>query len=183
MKENTKKLWADPRVLLSLLLVLLIMAVIFHFSAQPVMKSSGTSDGYVTRLIKFFLRDFDSLPKAQQQLIKHRMSVFVRKTAHVLEYAALGFGLMLHIESLKRFFPLRSGWLWAWGIGTFYAATDEFHQFFVPGRGPRVSDVCIDCAGTILGVLFLLLCRRMFCRRKKEGRKDGNQRVLEFGEE
>ena len=47
---------------LSLLLVLLIMGVIFYFSAQPVKQSRGTSDGFVVRLIKFFMPDFKSLP-------------------------------------------------------------------------------------------------------------------------
>ncbi|WDC84212.1 VanZ family protein [Caloramator sp. mosi_1] len=33
-----------------------------------------------------------------------------------------------------------------------YAASDEFHQYFVPGRGPRVKDVLIDSLGAIVGI-------------------------------
>jgi VanZ family protein len=35
-----------------------------------------------------------------------------------------------------------------------YSATDEFHQSFVPGRHPAVTDVMIDAAGAAL-TLFL----------------------------
>ncbi len=34
-----------------------------------------------------------------------------------------------------------------------YAASDETHQLFVAGRSGRVTDVMIDSAGAILGVL------------------------------
>ena len=34
-----------------------------------------------------------------------------------------------------------------------YAATDEFHQLFVPGRAGRVTDVLIDSAGAFLALL------------------------------
>ncbi len=33
------------------------------------------------------------------------------------------------------------------------AATDEFHQLFVPGRAGRVTDVLIDSAGAFLALL------------------------------
>lgn len=140
------------------------MGVIFYFSAMPVRQSSGKSDGWVTRLIKLFMPDFKTLPAARQKQIKQTVSFLVRKTAHILEFAALGFSLRLHLGALRRHRPIRRAWLWAWGFGTFYAATDELHQFLVPGRGPRLYDVGIDCAGVILGVLFFLLCRRLFCR-------------------
>lgn len=144
------------------------MGVIFYFSAMPVRQSSGTSDGWVTRLIKLFLPDFKSLPAARQKQIRHTVSFIVRKTAHILEFAALGFSLRLHLGALRRHRPIRRAWLWSWVIGTVYAATDELHQFFVPGRGPRFYDVGIDCLGVILGVLFLLLCKWLSERRTRK---------------
>ncbi len=150
--------------ILSLLLVLLIMAVIFSFSAQPVRQSSGTSEGFVVRLIRWFMPDFDSLPSARRAQIRHDLSVLVRKTAHVLEYAALGFALLLHLRTI----PLVKAPVWAWLIGALYAGSDELHQIFVPGRGPRVSDVVIDGAGLLLGILFFLLCARLLRKRKKK---------------
>ena len=40
-----------------------------------------------------------------------------------------------------------------------YAASDEFHQSFVPTRTPLVSDVLIDTAGGAIGLLALWLIR------------------------
>ena len=33
-----------------------------------------------------------------------------------------------------------------------YAASDEFHQLFVPGRAGSIRDVIIDGTGAVLGV-------------------------------
>ena len=42
----------------------------------------------------------------------------------------------------------------ALGIAALYAATDEIHQYFVPGWACMFTDVCIDSVGALLGVLF-----------------------------
>jgi len=34
-----------------------------------------------------------------------------------------------------------------------YAVSDEFHQYFVPGRGPRWGDVMLDSFGAALGII------------------------------
>ncbi|MBQ6469104.1 MAG: VanZ family protein [Lachnospiraceae bacterium] len=44
-----------------------------------------------------------------------------------------------------------AGRILAWGIGAFYAVTDEFHQFFVAGRSCDFRDMCIDAAGVLCG--------------------------------
>ena len=33
-----------------------------------------------------------------------------------------------------------------------YAASDEFHQTFIPGRGGQVKDVIIDSCGALVGI-------------------------------
>ena len=38
---------------------------------------------------------------------------------------------------------------WSAGLAIAYAFADEFHQLFVPYRGCRLSDVCIDTLGVI----------------------------------
>jgi len=37
-------------------------------------------------------------------------------------------------------------------LTVFYAAFDEWHQSFVPGRSPSPWDVAIDCAGSVIGL-------------------------------
>ncbi len=166
--EKTKRWWADRRVWLSLLLVLVVMGVIFTFSAMPAKQSSGASGGFVTRLIRFFLPDFPSLTDEHQRQIRRAVTVLVRKTAHLLEFAALGFSLRAHLAALGTHMSIRRPWLWAWVIGAAYAATDELHQLLVPGRGPRLYDVGVDAVGVILGVLFYLLCRRLLTRPRRK---------------
>jgi VanZ family protein len=41
-----------------------------------------------------------------------------------------------------------------------YAASDEFHQSFVPSREASVLDVLIDTAGSVLALLFLWVIGR-----------------------
>jgi VanZ family protein len=68
-----------------------------------------------------------------------------RKIAHFCEYAILG---ALLLRALGREVP-------AIAAGAAYAATDELHQHFVPGRHAAVRDVAIDAAGVLAGVLLL----------------------------
>ncbi|MBR5116337.1 MAG: VanZ family protein, partial [Lachnospiraceae bacterium] len=42
-------------------------------------------------------------------------------------------------------------------IAVLYAASDEFHQSFVPGRSCMLGDVGIDSLGALAGILLCLL--------------------------
>lgn len=48
---------------------------------------------------------------------------------------------------------LRKAALVAWACATLYAATDELHQLFVPGRAGLFTDVLIDATGAAIGLL------------------------------
>ena len=67
----------------------------------------------------------------------------LRKLAHATEYAVLG---ALLVRATGR------GWL-AFALGTLYAASDEIHQTFVPGRMGSPLDVAIDAIGVACGVV------------------------------
>jgi VanZ family protein len=41
----------------------------------------------------------------------------------------------------------------AWGVSVLYAASDEWHQTFVPTRVGTPWDVAIDAAGAALGLI------------------------------
>ena len=55
----------------------------------------------------------------------------------------------------------------SWTFCILYAASDEFHQLFVPGRAGLITDVCIDSAGALLGILLFLAALRLTSRRAK----------------
>jgi VanZ family protein len=72
----------------------------------------------------------------------------LRKAAHVAEFAILGALLARALLGASRW------WSWlAWLAGAAYAATDELHQHFVPGRQASVLDIVIDAVGVAVGVL------------------------------
>jgi hypothetical protein len=66
----------------------------------------------------------------------------LRKLAHAAEFAVLG-ALLLRAVAAERT---------ALALGIAYAATDELHQHFVPGRLGSPVDVLIDAAGVAIGV-------------------------------
>ncbi len=71
----------------------------------------------------------------------------IKKTGHVFEYAVLSFWVWYAFE-------FRSERVWyAWLIAFLFAATDEVHQSFVPGRTPSVWDVLIfDNIGALISL-------------------------------
>jgi VanZ family protein len=80
--------------------------------------------------------------------------VFIRKCAHVTEYAVLALLLWRALRSLP---ILRTKKLMVFGgvlLGcAMLAASDEFHQVFVKSRTPAVRDVVLDVTGAVLGLL------------------------------
>ena len=78
-----------------------------------------------------------------------------RDLAHVAEYAILG---ALLLRAVRRE-------LLAVLLGSAYAATDEVHQMFVPGREGSPLDWTIDTAGVVLGVL-LFAAEELAARRR-----------------
>ena len=165
------KAWIQKHsIVLTLLLVLSVMAMIFCFSAQTGEQSgaeSGAMSGKITTwVLNLVVPGFGDFSPEKQEAIRSAVGFVVRKLAHFSEYALLGLSLMLHIRQIQKKTLVRLPWLWSWVIGTLYAATDEFHQGFVAGRGPSVRDVMIDSSGVIAGTLLLLWI--VLCRTKKK---------------
>jgi hypothetical protein len=82
--------------------------------------------------------------------------VFV-KGWHATEFAIL---FLLCVALLRRRIPrLDRAVLLSLPLTALFAASDEWHQRFVPGRGGHFSDVCIDVGGACVAALYLLLRR------------------------
>lgn len=139
-----------------LIITVVWMAVIFCFSAQPADVSTDTSLHVGMAIGKMSVPDFSKLPKEKQMDYAEKIEFPVRKMAHATEYAILG----CLLTNLCLTFPMRKAYMWSWLMGSAYAATDEFHQLFVPGRSGQITDVMIDSVGCLAGCLliYLILC-------------------------
>lgn len=75
----------------------------------------------------------------------------VRKAAHLTEYAI--FGILLCKSSEEPPIPWLQRLLGCFLIVAVYSLTDEYHQSFVPGRTPSLTDCGIDSIGGAMGIL------------------------------
>ena len=87
----------------------------------------------------------------------------LRKAAHMCEYAVLFLLLWNALAQLK--LRERTSLLLGAFLAVCYAASDEFHQTFVPGRSGEPRDVAIDACGVIIALLALTYVRRRLARR------------------
>lgn len=117
--------------------------------------ATHTNSGLDTLLAKYF----PSLARLLTSSERDAIHYYVRKAAHIMEYLVLG---ILTVRALRHVFraPSRALWGAAWVFATIYAATDEFHQVFVPGRTPKVTDVMLNSAGAAIGVGVTVLARK-----------------------
>ena len=172
-----------------LVLMLLWMALIFFYSSRQADVSAEDSGRIGITLGRIFIPDFEEWPEDEQQEFAARIDHPVRKTAHAAEYAVLGFlaagacagaagiegmaGRAGMVESSGTVGSAgaagrtgKGAWskflkemLLPWLIAALYAASDEIHQLFVPGRSGQLSDVILDSAGALAGVAaFTVLC-------------------------
>jgi len=88
----------------------------------------------------------------------------IRKWAHKIVYFQLGVLLVLSIINTR--FTNKKTYLLSFIAATIYGATDEFHQMFIPGRGPLLSDVYIDSVSALTGVIFIALIIELLKRTR-----------------
>ena len=134
----------DKHLRLAMTLLVLNLALIWGNSLLPG-EVSGAISGFVRDLIALLLPG-DGAPGQGHGLL--------RKLAHFAEFASLGMILTWIMGMLSKPIPL------ALACGFAAACVDETIQMFVPDRGPAFTDVLIDTAGVLTGLLLLLLIRR-----------------------
>ena len=156
-----------------LALAVLWMAVIFFYSAKPA--DASTEDSLAVGLLigDLFVPDFAEKPEKEQLAFAAMVDHPVRKTAHALEYALLGVLMtgILYSEKIKK--GLKANRLFfviPWVLCILYAASDEFHQTFVPGRSGQFSDIGLDSAGALIGVL---VCVRVLSLKWDKAQRTG----------
>jgi VanZ family protein len=135
-----------PPVWVRWVVVALWMAFIFYMSAQA---NSGDQSHALARAVLEKLRLHPTPTQAEEF---HHL---LRKTAHFTEYGVLAALMAWAQPGLTRGRAALT-WLGA----ALYACTDEFHQSFVPTRGPAIADVLIDSSGALVALLLWMLVRR-----------------------
>ncbi|HYG24959.1 MAG TPA: VanZ family protein [Verrucomicrobiae bacterium] len=132
------------------------MAVIFSASGDR--QSFNRSSRIIGPFLQWF---FPGIPDENMS----RVVTFVRKCAHLTEYAVLAilFWRAITEPRWREKIPWSSRTAWAAvAFVAVYAASDEFHQSLVPGRQGQFSDVVLDtiggCAG--MGIVWMITCAR-----------------------
>ena len=100
-----------------------------------------------------------SFESTKQVLIYNLLNYVVRKSAHIAEYAALTYFWFRALWTVQeRFYACV---VWSTALAILYAASDEWHQSFVPGRLGIWTDVVWDAVGaTAMGLGLLAVWYR-----------------------
>lgn len=145
--------------IMSGVLALFWMCVIFSFSAQKREESSAVSIGFSYRVVSSTTHLFHlNLDEERMREIANSIEHTVRKAAHMTEYAILSILIYVWLGLWQQ--PWWKKSLEAFCIAIPYAASDELHQLFVPGRAGKMGDVLIDSAGAVLGLFLFLGVKR-----------------------
>lgn len=154
---------------LSIVPALLMLLLIFRFSAQDGPSSGSLSFRVCRTVLSLFDRIF-SIHRAPNEFLSRAESLqfWVRKVAHITEYFLLTLSIYLPLRvwilQNKPRYPLQK-YLRTFLLPTFLlslicAALDEFHQSFVPGRCGTPVDVLVDSVGILIGCIILAFCHR-----------------------
>ena len=131
---------------------------------------------FVVPILRWLLGDGFTLERAN--FIHH----LIRKGGHLTEYAILCVLLWRALVTVPAFYhslpdsPAKSGWRFTTSVllAATYAASDEFHQSFIPTRTASVYDVMIDTCGAIIGLgLYLAVVTQL--------RRLGNEPTIKPG--
>lgn len=137
--------------------VVLWMGVIFFMSTDT--GSAAHTSRFLGPLLHWLKPD---VTREQFETVQ----LCVRKAGHLTEYALLA---MIVARALLAARQMGSGRLavaaLAWGVAVLYAASDEWHQSFVPSRTASVGDVAIDAVGALLGLAVFFAWRKFRAKR------------------
>ncbi len=128
-------------------ITILWMIIIFMMSSQTAEISGGQSSDIAEKILGIFW----SNPSAD---LVDTFETIIRKLCHFFEYAILCF---LCYNTLSSYNVKKRNLIYSVVISVVFAISDEFHQYFVPGRACRVIDILIDTSGTVLSYLTLKL--------------------------
>lgn len=160
------------KIIYSILLILTLITI-FLFSSQNGSQSLGLTMKGINKVTNANIEKKEEarpgVPKKEEEkTFVDRVIVFVRKSAHFIEYMILGVILMLLLNSFH--INMKYAIMVSISFCFLYACTDEIHQLFVVGRTGRFTDVLIDTCGSFTGIMLSYIIGRIG-RGRKDGRK------------
>ena len=143
------------------ILILMWMVFIFYMSAQPGNVSGDISGGVSHWFMKLWNTVFfQGWDEAEVLLMAEKWNYPIRKLAHMTEFGILAALAYRGTRTIAKRYVVTFAFV------VLYAATDEIHQLFVPGRSGSAIDVCIDAIGVAL-VLFAIKMQTELRNRKR----------------
>jgi len=124
--------------------VLIWLCVIFVGSTDVL--SAEQTSRFVEPFLRWLKPDISSETLAQ-------IHFFARKFGHIFEYALLAIFLWRALRSGANLrVKISILVIVVWFVCAIFAATDEFHQSFIPSRTASPNDVVIDIFGVVIGL-------------------------------
>lgn len=139
-----------------LFLLVIWISFIFFNSLQPGNISGANSGRIVNRIVKVL--DIFNI-----QIEYNKLSIIVRKGAHIFEFMILAILFYFVLINFSTFHQLFLSFILSISI----AVIDETIQLFVSGRSGSIIDVGIDSIGVLIGLLICLLWTYMNKKRVK----------------
>jgi VanZ family protein len=159
---------------LSFFLVIIWMISVFNFSAEKGEKSSNTSKGVTKEVVDIITVNNKEISKEEKENLIDKIEPIIRKCAHYTLYLIGG---LLIINAVNTYsISDKKKMVCSLMFGIIYASTDELHQYFIPDRSARVTDVLIDSIGVLTGILIFCMLKKLVIFLKK---KIINQRIVE----
>ena len=155
MKNHFSHMKECGPFVLDLLISVAVVVTTTWSSGQTAEVSGGASRGIVSWFLSY-------LPGVYTQDTVAILNHLLRKAAHFTLYFILGFSLTGCFQRQKRVPPVLAALL----TGAALAGLDEFHQIFVDGRGPMLSDVFLDTCGVATGCLLRTVLNIQAQKRK-----------------
>lgn len=142
------------------ILGVLLLCFIFHNSLQSKTESherSAQISDIFSRKKKSHVKKKNSFWKQiTKKLPFFSLEKVIRKLAHILEYAALGWDIYALSVYIRRYASRRHFAVFLW-FCALVPCVDECIQYFVPGRTASFFDIGIDWIGMLFGALIALL--------------------------
>lgn len=150
-----------------ILAVVTWMAVIFFFTQLPYFTGENTFE-IIRRALAKEQAEWPQTGGLPFDL--EVINMVIRKIAHFLVFGIFAILLFKCIRNVK------GAYFITWMAVIIYAASDEWHQSFVPGRAPLVTDVLIDTAGASVALFFTFL----YSRKREKRVSDENFKERRF---